>query len=56
MEDIWKNFDGNSKSTIKELVKDNQKMNGLINKLQKARNSINNNEKFSKSLTQEIKK
>jgi hypothetical protein len=56
MENYWKDFDNESKQVIEDLIKDSSKMNKLINKLQKARKSIDDREKFAKALTQEIKK
>lgn len=56
MEQIWKNFDENSKATISELVKDNKKLNHLITKLQNARNAIDNRSKLMTALKQQVRK
>lgn len=56
MKNYWKDFDNESKKAIEDLIKDNSKMNKLINKLQKARKSIDGKDKFLEALTQDFKK
>ncbi|MEK6829407.1 MAG: hypothetical protein AABY15_04715 [Nanoarchaeota archaeon] len=56
MENIWNDFDDNSKTTIKDLVKNNQKLNHLITKLQKAKNTIDGKSQLITALKQQIKK
>ncbi len=56
MKDILANFDDNSRKVIKELIKDNEKFTGLIEKLQIARDIVDNKVGLISALTQEIKK
>jgi len=56
MENILVNFDEHSKTVIKELVKDNDKMTGLIAKLSGARDIMNNKAELAKAMHQETKK
>lgn len=56
MESTYNDFDEESKKVIKELAKEGEKFNNLINKLQIARESIDKRVKFDKVLTEEIKK
>ncbi len=56
MENTLANFDENSKMIIKELVKDNEKLVTLIQKLQSAREKINNEVELMHALTEQIKK
>lgn len=55
MEKYFEDFDNSSKEVIEDLIKENSKMNMLINKLQKARKSIDSKDKFLEALT-EVKK
>lgn len=56
MESIYNDFDKESKKVIKELAKEGEKFNSLINKLQIARDTINNKTELKGALTEEIKK
>lgn len=56
MEHAWKNFDEKSKTTVKELTQDNQKLDKLVSKLQKARMNMDITSKLEESLSQEVKK
>jgi len=55
MQNILAKFDDDSRKIIKELIKDN-KFTGLIDKLQTARNKLDNRIKITDALAQEIRK
>jgi len=56
MELYYDKFDNESKKLIKELVKENEKFNNLINKLKAARKIIYKNSKTIQLTTEEVKK
>ena len=56
MENIYNDFDNESKSVIEELIQDNKKCNKLVEKLQAARVNIDKNVDVMKSSpTEKIK-
>lgn len=56
MKNILEKFDDNSIKIIKELIKDNNKFTGLIEKLQNSRDNVESKIGLTNVLTQEIKK
>jgi hypothetical protein len=56
MKKVFEKFDDDSKVIISELVKENKKISTLIQKLQRAKDKVNNQAETSRIINQQIER